>query len=242
MEKSIWKDQQCHKGLQIWRYFKVERFLELLEKERIYFSSANEFSDTFEGAVAVLPPEIKLDPRYTEPDRLEQAFIPLKKYSKINCWHIEDHENSMMWEIYANRSKGVAVVSTVTSYIKSYTPYCATEKSQPETLFHGPVKYENLLEERLRPSSKERFFYKDRIFKHEQEYRFMISLEEASMWVDVAEKGIHVSFDPSVLIEEIILGPNIEPDCLNRIKLASERHQLKSKIKESRLRGKPKYI
>lgn len=37
----------------LWRYFKVNRFLELLNSNKIYFASARQFEDPFEGAVAV---------------------------------------------------------------------------------------------------------------------------------------------------------------------------------------------
>jgi len=40
----------------LWRYFRTERFLELLQSSQLYFASAREFDDPFEGVVAVLPP------------------------------------------------------------------------------------------------------------------------------------------------------------------------------------------
>jgi hypothetical protein len=48
----------------LWRYFKPSRFTEFLSTGKIYFASAREFADKFEGATAVLPPDLPVDPRY----------------------------------------------------------------------------------------------------------------------------------------------------------------------------------
>lgn len=243
MNQYVWTNIRVNDDAQIWRYFKPSRFLDFLECSEMYYASANEFQDTFEGAVAVLPPEFQPDPRYAEPDMLEQAIIPLKKHSKINCWHIEEHENSMMWEMYGQRGQGVAICSTVGNLLASYTPYCASDKSLPETLYHGPVQYKDLLSERLRPSQKERFFYKDRIFKHEQEYRFMIALTSAAEWgVPTPDNGIFVRFNPRTMINGIVFGPALDQEYQDRILAASEQHSLSGCIRKSRLLGTPKYI
>ena len=47
---------------QLWRYLKIERFIELIDTSRLYFSSAREFDDQFEGAVAVIPAGNSIDP------------------------------------------------------------------------------------------------------------------------------------------------------------------------------------
>jgi hypothetical protein len=49
----------------LWKYFKQERFISALKDSQVYFASANEFIDQFEGAVAV------------------QMHAP----PKISCWH-----------------------------------------------------------------------------------------------------------------------------------------------------------
>lgn len=39
----------------IWRYFKFNRFIELLENKNIYFTAATQFEDPFEGVVSIIP-------------------------------------------------------------------------------------------------------------------------------------------------------------------------------------------
>ncbi|MCA9233705.1 MAG: hypothetical protein KDA57_23915, partial [Planctomycetales bacterium] len=72
----------------LWRYFRTERFLELLESNHLYFASARQFEDQdpFEGAVAVLPPGFPVDPRYTELEHGERAFEELRRLTKVSCW------------------------------------------------------------------------------------------------------------------------------------------------------------
>ena len=48
-------DESIDMAEPLWRYFKTERFLELLRNSSLYFSSARQFEDPFEGAVAVVP-------------------------------------------------------------------------------------------------------------------------------------------------------------------------------------------
>lgn len=69
----------------LWKYFRLERFLSTLAESRLYFASANQFIDPFEGAVAVqlnVPPP---DPRYAEMESVERAFFQLKRLTKISC-------------------------------------------------------------------------------------------------------------------------------------------------------------
>jgi len=46
----------------LWRYFKTERIVNFLETGNLYFSSARQFQDPFEGAVAVLRQDFQLIP------------------------------------------------------------------------------------------------------------------------------------------------------------------------------------
>ena len=96
----------------LWRYFKVERFITTTERSAIYFAAARQFEDRFEGAVAVVPPEYRPDPRYAEPDHTDNAFEQLKRLTKISCWHRASYESDAMWKLYAGMHKGVAICTT----------------------------------------------------------------------------------------------------------------------------------
>src|SRR6185312_10229211 len=84
----------------------------MIEKSRLFFASANQFADPFEGAVAIISPDYPVDPRYAEPSDSERAFRELKRLTKINCWHRAEYESDMMWRLYAEDSKGIAICTT----------------------------------------------------------------------------------------------------------------------------------
>ena len=73
----------------LWRYFKTQRFLELLQSNHLYFASAKQFEDPFEGAVAVLSPGLHVDPLYSGLDSRERPFEELRRLTKVSCWHRE---------------------------------------------------------------------------------------------------------------------------------------------------------
>jgi hypothetical protein len=59
----------------LWKYFRMERFISTLETGRIYFASASQFADAFEGAVAVQMDVAPADPRYAEMEFGERVFL-----------------------------------------------------------------------------------------------------------------------------------------------------------------------
>ena len=106
----------------LWRYFKTERFLDLLRTGEFYFAAARQFQDPFEGAVAVLPPGFPVDPRYANLENGEKAFEELRRLTKISCWHRASYESDAMWQLYAGAWKGVAICTTP-NRIAAATPF-----------------------------------------------------------------------------------------------------------------------
>jgi hypothetical protein len=82
----------------LWKYFRLDRFLSTLKESRLYFASANEFEDPFEGAVAVHVNAPPPDPRYAEMEFTERAFFQLRRLTKISCWHRAAYESDAMWK------------------------------------------------------------------------------------------------------------------------------------------------
>lgn len=89
-------NQELDLSEQLWRYFRTERFLELLQSSHLYFASGRQFGDPFEGAVGVLPPGFPVDPRYTELEFGEKAFEELRRLTKVSCWHRASYESDAM--------------------------------------------------------------------------------------------------------------------------------------------------
>ena len=229
---------------QLWRYVKLARFLELMRTSRFYFAAATQFADPFEGAVAVqvnMPPP---DPRYAEMEDLERAFFALKRMTKINCWHRADYESDAMWKLYAEASKGIAICTTPERMRAAFKPFRLRETYGAEDLWGSPLSYIDLTQVRIRGGNMlKRFFWKHRAFAWEREFRLAISLRLAEEYgAEIPAEGIEVEVDLGVLVEHIMLGPEISPAERETALAAAESTGLGSRLRFSSLLGRPRYI
>ncbi len=239
--RSIWEDDTVPLDAPLWRYFRADRFVAALETSSLYFPSARQFEDRFEGAVAVVA-HTPIDPRYAELEGADGAFEQLRRLTKISCWHHADYESDAMWKLYAASHKGVAVRTTTGRLQDALRPFCATPKSQPEEPFWGSVRYADLRRERLRVNMVQRFFHKHRAFEWEREFRVIISLRSAEEFgVEVPEFGIELGLEPACLIEELCLGPEIAEDDCNAVVAACENAGVGDRLVTSTLLGRPRY-
>lgn len=240
--RAIWDDEPINANTILWRYYRVDRLIESLRSGMLYFASARQFEDPFEGAVAVLAHDFPIDPRYAEPNITDRAFEQLRRLTKINCWHRAEYESDAMWKLYAGMRKGVAIRTTTERLRTSLRPFRLAPEYGEEEPFWGSVKYVDLHTERLNVGTEQRFFFKHRAFEWEREFRIIISVRLAEEYgVSVPEDGINVSFDPSVLIESIYLGPNLSVNDQKAIFEVCEACRLKTRFVTSTLLGKPRY-
>lgn len=240
--RDVWEsgiDMDCV----LWRYMTAERFVDLVERSSLYFAATTQFEDPFEGAVAVMPPDFPVDPRYEDMDPIEDAFRQLKRLTKVNCWHRAGYESDAMWKLYAGKSKGVAVCSTPERMQAAIQPFRLRPDYGIEDLWGGAVRYKDLLNERLNTSMLNRFFYKHQAFSWEQEFRLAISLRTAEEFaVNVPDSGIDVSVDTSALVERIMLGPALSEAEREQIVQCAERAGLEDRLVKSSLLGSPRYV
>lgn len=232
-------NQELEMNESLWRYFKTDRFLELLKSSRVHFASARQFPDRFEGAITVLPAGFPIKAS----GHVEPAFEQLRRLTKVSCWHRADYESDAMWQLYACLNKGVAIRTTPNRIRDAVKPFHIKPEYGEEELWAGNVNYVDLLNEHLRVSMLERFWYKHMAFSWEKEFRLAISLrmaEEAG--VEVPEYGVGVEFDVRTLIDEIYLGPALSSDDVATIRSAVEAYGLQDKLKVTSMLGTPRYI
>ncbi len=228
----------------LWKYFRLDRFISVLEERKFYFASANEFDDPFEGAVAVQVNAPPPDPRYAEMERGERAFFELKRLTKISCWHRADYESDAMWKLYADKHKGIAIRTTPDRMRSAFKPFRLKPEYGVEDLWASAVYYGDLTQIRMRSTGMlDRFFFKRRAFEWEREFRLAISVRLAEEYgVQVPEHGIFVEVDLPLLVERIVLGSKtMEAD---RATVAKHVRQagLADRIEFSSLLGQPRYI
>ncbi|WP_234802393.1 DUF2971 domain-containing protein, partial [Xanthomonas citri] len=235
-------NQQLDWAERLWRYFKTERFVSLMDTGTLYFASARQFEDRFEGAVAVLPPGFPVDPRYSAPQFYERAFEELRRLTKVSCWHRAEYESDAMWQLYAGSRKGVAVRTTPDRIRAAAQPFRLKPEYGQEDLLAGHVNYADLLKERLNVSMAERFWYKNLAFSWEREFRLAVSMRMAEEFgVAVPEFGIHVEFDLDVLVDKIYLGPSLIDEEIAVIRASADQRGLGDRVRISSLRGQPRY-
>ncbi len=167
-------------GEQLWKYFRPGRFISILNDNKVYFASANQFTDPFEGAVAVQVNAPPSDPRYSEMERTELAFFELKRLTKISCWHRAAYESDAMWKLYAGEHKGIAICTTPDRMRAAFKPFRLKPEYGVEDLWAGPVDYVDLTQVRMTGVGMlGRFFFKHQAFEWEREFRLAISLRTA---------------------------------------------------------------
>ncbi|RYH05919.1 DUF2971 domain-containing protein [Tropicimonas sp. IMCC6043] len=228
----------------LWKFFRFERFLSTLAESRLYFASANQFIDPFEGAVAVqlnAPPH---DPLYAEIESVDHAFFQLKRLTKVCCWHRAAYESDAMWKLYSGEHKGIAICTTPDRIRAAFKPFRLKPEHGVEDLWGGPVQYVDLTKVRMRGVSMlERFFFKHRAFEWEREYRLTISLRMAEEFgVRVPEDGIFVDVDLSILIERIVLGSTTTETERATVAEHVAAAGLSDRLELSTLLGQPRYV
>jgi hypothetical protein len=228
----------------LWKYFRFERFLSILAESRLYFASANQFTDPFEGAVAVQLNALPPDRRYAEMESVEDSFFQLKRLTKISCWHRAAYESDAMWKLYAGEHKGIAICTTPDRIRAAFKPFRLKPEYGVEDLWGGPVQYVDPTKVRMRSVAMlDRFFFKHRAFEWEREYRLAISVRMAEEFgVHVPECGISVEVDLSVLIERIVLGSTTTENERTTVARNVAAAGLSDRLELSTLLGQPRYV
>ncbi len=237
-------EQNIREDALLWRYFRPERFAQVLADRSFYFAAADEFTDTFEGAIAVQMTAQHADPRYADMERAELAFRELKRLTKISCWHRADYESDAMWQLYAGANKGIALCTTPARIRAALEPFRLKPEYGEETLWAGDVEYVDLTQVRLRGASMlDRFFIKHRAFEWEREFRLAISLRSAEEFgVQVPPKGIFVKADLGALVDRVVLGATMtEPERASALEAVAHAG-LADRVELSTLLGRPRYV
>ena len=127
----------------VWRYMDLAKFIAMLKQRGLFFVSAKNFLDPFEGAIGLASRQKTWDkfyldffreavttaPRgYLAPDLTEQeiennaqrllastkASSPHVRNSLVSCWHENEDESEALWQLYCPASgSGIAIKTSV---------------------------------------------------------------------------------------------------------------------------------
>lgn len=169
----------------VWRYMSFEKFVLIMETQKLHFPRADKFQDPFEGTTPQSIRE-KRRKRYEESDEFDAEMDDihaefnrtLREFTFVNCWHQNDTESAAMWDSYDD--KAIAIRTDFGSLKQvlddhddhpiylgrvNYDTYGSTdtadEDSEVEKFLLGEGGYNTVAP----------FFQKRESFEHEQEVR-----------------------------------------------------------------------
>lgn len=243
-----WETEMPEDDEPLWRYIDFTQFISILEKESLWYSSAADFLDSWEGGLT----EAQLDRISENVDFLDDretfvrsVFDSLRETTFVSCWHQREGETAAMWELYNDRGKEVAIKTSVRNFREAV--------DLTEDMMMGCVEYINYDNDPdLFPISRQSpFFYKRESFRHESEFRSIKCEFHTPDFEEVDESyrkkvanespaGKPITVNPEVLIDEVVVSPvvgnwmhGLVEDILERYGLSEDISVRSSKLEQN---------
>lgn len=211
-EHPIFESIEDNKKL--WRYMDFTKFIDLLERQSLFFTRADKFEDKFEGSYSKFNRQIGREVYKNLTDEQYDNFMNQKslhsknmiRYTLINCWHINEYESDAMWKLYSKSNESVAIQTTFKNLKQAFD-------NQDEKIYIGKIKYIDYEKDWLPEGNVfSPFLHKRKSFEHEQELRAIIQRlpiegEKVVFERDICEFGIPIHVDINILIEKVYVSP-----------------------------------
>ena len=211
----------------LWRYMDFAKFVDLVERRRLYFAALHKMEDNFEGRYCRPAVEHMRDTDSrtsvsgrmvlgTTTSMLGGAHNTAKKMEAqarrlvcVSCWHWNQHESSAMWKLYLSAGEGVAIRTTFGRVVDSFADFPGVVyagRVQYIDYAHDPMPFNNLLAPAV---------YKRKSFEHEHEVRLAWVSPHGDNGYDgppVGEAGFNLSgfglpVNTDALIEQVFVAP-----------------------------------
>jgi hypothetical protein len=190
----------------IWRYVDLAKFVDMVQRESLWFARADTLGDSFEGSV---PPQFTRDWNEATLSEVTNYRKAMRQILYVNCWTAMDYESVAMWNEYSRSSLGLAVRSTVGRLIESV--------GELDLTWHvASVEYVDYETASADPGDLYTWFFrKRRSFEHEREIR-AIAHDPAHITLLKMDdpgtpRGVRVTTDLNVLVEAVYVKP-MAPD------------------------------
>lgn len=185
----------------VWKYLDLSKFVDLLLYKKLFMSRSDKFEDQYEGTFS--------EPTFEEIRKLSENNPDFLDYYKthrknvvISSWHSNEYESFAMWQIFTQKSEGLAIQSTIGRLQKAL----ALEKNYEQ--FVGEVNYIDYKKEYIPfDNTFFPFLFKRKSFQYEREIRIISDLTSYELMID---NGVKIDVDISQLIEKIYIHPKSE--------------------------------
>ena len=239
----------------LWRYMDFWKFALLLETGSLYFPSACQFDDPFEGSLS--KPNADKSPRankghvHQETLKKFRLFIKdVRPFTLVSCWTMGQHESAAMWKLYSNMTSGVAIKTNL-QCLRDSLPH-----GDRRDFYIGKVVYGGHIN--VEDGSVIPFIHKLHSFEHEHELRVVSQLiphREHEGWLppghpvdgyeyhepnlrevlDESQKYFPVNL--STLVHELVVSPSAPESFLGFVRSLVGKYNLDVQVNKSSLRS-----
>jgi hypothetical protein len=206
--KNILNLENINLNTAVYRIFRFEDVLELLNNNEVTLVKANLWDDPYENFI------LKCNATY---NGTEVGIDNIQKQIFGQCWSLLD-ESDAMWRIYSPNHNGVKIKSNLEKIFNII--FDDNDISSLGTSYIGKVEYKSKSDIKKHFSNPdntkllekvdlviESHLYKRKEFEHEKEVRLIYFTDSFSDYLDKKIKKFKV--EPNDLIEEICFDPRI---------------------------------
>jgi len=212
--------ERPHGNTVIWRYLGLDKFLDLLVTDEIFFTNAAKMTDRYEGTVPkrnrnYIIKQLTKQTDFFTPEEAEveagykvESINSFKKLTLLNCWTISQHESYALWKIYLGGAKaGVAIKTTISKLEKAII-----KGADPidDDIYIGKVNYTDYIKDE--PENRFKIITtKNTFYNYENELRlFIFHYPKSEGGTDVPYDiriGRRLKVDLNEMIDSIYLSP-----------------------------------
>ena len=160
----------------LYRYMSLDKLLNILETQTLFFPSVLSFDDLYEGAYP------KNMPDTYDPNKIKYVQ-QLKRCIRINCWNAYPWENAKMWKEYTNNGDGISIKTNVLNIKESLKGKIDVHIGQINYIDYNGDMFERLSDQSDTNLITAAFhyypyFHKHERFKDESEVRLVMSVDK----------------------------------------------------------------
>ncbi len=245
----------------IWRYMDFTKFVALLETRSLFFPRVAMLEDPFEGSFpqgqtmlervrGMLPPgAIPPGAVVNFSPEMERAWVTMREWTFVSCWHVAPYESAAMWKLYASNGQAVAIQSTVGHLREALgKPPAKDVATGGSDEFHiGSIEYIDYSTGRIPSTSfASQFFRKRRSFEHERELRALLMRypmvnQQVDYSAHPSEPGTNIPVDLEKLLQSVRIAPQAPPWYVELVGKTCIRFKLNLDPSQSELDAVPLY-
>lgn len=228
------------RSTKIWRYMDFAKFVNLLCNKSLFFCRSDKFEDPYEGSITRANYKLRESMGISKSAKEGQSelFKNIRKYTFINCWHMNDVESNAMWKLYLNNDEGIAIQSTVGKLIDSINT-AKDVKILPVTYINYEIDY--------MPTDDLfcTFVHKEKAYSHEREIRAIIQeipkIPDLNSYSEPLTVGLKVEINLDKLIDSIYVSPTASTWLEGTVKSVIEAYKIEKPVLKSKLIIPPVY-